>query len=554
MSRLRGRPARWPAFFLITALFSACNLPAALGGVSPSRLTPVAGRPSPTPFQPIPASPTPALVSIWVSPDLPLPLQNAARRLSRVGQIPVSVEDSPGTAEIRLEPFGQVPLATWTFALAAPFPTLEDETTLQELRSVWTGEGGPVERLLVSLETAALLSPILGEASPTSVEVLNEQDISARAWSERPAWALLPFESLDPTWKVLAVDGQSPIQQDFDPGAYPLSVPLGLSGGSVDPDLLAGALGWPMGNRDPGRLTTVMITGVTAITRGVAWRIDASGVAFPAERIGEWLRSADFTHVSQEIAFTHDCPPPDPYQPTLRFCGDPDHFALLQEAGVDLVELSGNHILDWGAKAFLETLELYRGAGMETFAGGANLEEARSPVRIEHNGNRIALLGCNIAGPQFALATDERPGGMPCDYDFLTATLADLRREGYLPIFTFQWYEAYRDTPLPNQREAFRRMIDAGAAIVSGSQAHQPQAYERYGDGWIHYGLGNLFFDQMWSIATRQEMLDRYVFYDGRHLSTEVLTAYLEDFAQPRPMTADERAAFLAQIFKASGW
>ncbi|HEX9681023.1 MAG TPA: CapA family protein, partial [Anaerolineales bacterium] len=197
---------------------------------------------------------------------------------------------------------------------------------------------------------------------------------------------------------------------------------------------------------------------------------------------------------------------------------------------------------------------LYRGAGMATFAGGANLEEARTPVRIEHNGNRIALLGCNIAGPERALASDEAPGGMPCDYDSLTATLADLRREGYLPIFTFQWYEAYRDTPLPNQRDAFRRMIDAGAAIVSGSQAHQPQAYERYGDGWIHYGLGNLFFDQMWSIATRQEMLDRYVFYDGRHLSTEVLTAYLEDFAQPRPMTADERAAFLAQIFKASGW
>ncbi|MGH2625727.1 MAG: CapA family protein, partial [Anaerolineales bacterium] len=199
-------------------------------------------------------------------------------------------------------------------------------------------------------------------------------------------------------------------------------------------------------------------------------------------------------------------------------------------------------------------LQLYRWAGMATFAGGANLAQARTPVRIEHNGNRIALLGCNIAGPERALATDEAPGGMPCDFDLLTETIGGLRRDGFLPIFTFQWYESYRDTPLPNQREAFRRMIDAGAAIVSGSQAHQPQAYERYGDGWIHYGLGNLFFDQMWSIATRQEMLDRYVFYDGRHLSTEVLTAYLEDFAQPRPMSPEERADFLAQIFKASGW
>lgn len=516
--------------------------------------TPVSGPATPTPFQPLPASPTPALITIWVSPDLPPPLQTAARRLSRAGEIPIGVVDTYDEAEIRLEPFGRVPLAEWMFAVAAPFPTLEDGTTLQELRAVWRGEGGPVERLLVSANTAALLRPILGELSTGQVEVLDDREISERAWGERPAWALLPFEALDPSWKVLAVDGQSPIGQGFEPEAYPLIVPLGLSGGRVDPELLASALGWPAGNRDPRRLTTVLITGVTAITRGVAWRIEASGYEYPAERIGEWLRSADFTHVSQEIAFTHDCPPPDPYQPTLRFCGDPDHFPLLQEAGVDLVELSGNHILDWGAQAFLETLDLYHGAGMATFAGGADLEEARTPARIEHNGNRIALLGCNIAGPERALASDEAPGGMPCDYEFLSATLADLRRDGYLPIFTFQWYEAYRNSPLPNQREAFRRMIDAGAAIVSGSQAHQPQGYERYGEGWIHYGLGNLFFDQMWSTATRQEMLDRYVFYDGRHLSTEVLTAYLEDFAQPRPMSAAERAVFLAEIFKASGW
>ena len=37
-------------------------------------------------------------------------------------------------------------------------------------------------------------------------------------------------------------------------------------------------------------------------------------------------------------------------------------------------------------------------------------------------------------------------------------------------------------------------------------------------------------------------------------ISTEVLTAFLEDFAQPRPMTPDERQEFLEAIFAASGW
>jgi len=90
--------------------------------------------------------------------------------------------------------------------------------------------------------------------------------------------------------------------------------------------------------------------------------------------------------------------------------------------------------------------------------------------------------------------------------------------------------------------------------IVSGSQAHQPQSFEFRNGAFIHYGLGNLFFDQMASAAVRQEFLDRHVIYDGRYISTELLTTFLEDFAQPRPMTADERAAFLAALFSASGW
>ena len=70
----------------------------------------------------------------------------------------------------------------------------------------------------------------------------------------------------------------------------------------------------------------------------------------------------------------------------------------------------------------------------------------------------------------------------------------------------------------------------------------------------IHYGLGNLFFDQMHTLSYRQEFLDLHVFYGGRHISTELLTALLEDYAQPQPMEDDERAAFLEQIFAASGW
>ena len=78
-------------------------------------------------------------------------------------------------------------------------------------------------------------------------------------------------------------------------------------------------------------------------------------------------------------------------------------------------------------------------------------------------------------------------------------------------------------------------------------------AMEFYNKTFIHYGLGNLFFDQM-DGPSRREFLDRDVFYDGHYISTELVTAMLEDFARPRLMHANERKDILEKIFDASGW
>jgi len=69
----------------------------------------------------------------------------------------------------------------------------------------------------------------------------------------------------------------------------------------------------------------------------------------------------------------------------------------------------------------------------------------------------------------------------------------------------------------------------------------------------VHYGLGNTFFDQM-DFGSSRGFLDRSVFYEGRLISTEVFTIRLEDYAQPRLMTPEERAALLEKVFTESGW
>jgi poly-gamma-glutamate synthesis protein (capsule biosynthesis protein) len=372
------------------------------------------------------------------------------------------------------------------------------------------------------------------------------------AWNTS-AWAIIPFEDIQPKWKVLAVDGQSPIHKNFDAGVYPLKINFGLS------NLIASAL--PESNRDASKLTTVILTGVTALVRATAVTMEIKGMTYPGSLIGDWLREADVTHISNEVTLDKNCPAPSASYTNFILCSEPKYLELFLSVGADVIELSGDHLMDRGANALLDTLALYKNNNLLFYGGGINANDAKQPQLMEVNGNKIALIGCN-GKKNYPKASDTSPGPANCDYDFFVKQIKEVKAQGYMVIFTFQHEECYFSGPCYSHEEGFRKVADAGAIIVSGSQAHFPHIMEFRGDSFIHYGLGNLFFDQMTYIlpdgkvidGTRREFLDRHVFYDGRYLGTELLTAMLEDYSRPRPMTKPERASFLTEYFYLSGW
>jgi len=223
-----------------------------------------------------------------------------------------------------------------------------------------------------------------------------------------------------------------------------------------------------------------------------------------------------------------------------------------------VMELTGDHFGDYGEQAILETLQIYNDAGVPYYGGGADLEEARKPLLMEHNGNKIAFIGCNDKDA-YAGADAVTPGAAPCDYDYMRQQIRALRAQGYVVIATFQ-YEEYTDPQAaPIQMEEFRWQAESGAQIVSGSQAHFAQVMEFYDNSFIHYGLGNLFFDQMGKLDggidnIRREFVDNHVIYNGQYISTEIHTFILMDYSRPRLMDAAERSKFLRYYFEQSGW
>jgi poly-gamma-glutamate synthesis protein (capsule biosynthesis protein) len=574
MSRLDKRKWVVPCLIMM-ALLSACQESSDLS------LDPLWSHPAPsptlTPFQPVlwtaapgaptnTPSPTPLLSSLFTpsptccgEPDSTTfslyaspAIQSAFLPAVHIPE-DLSLTTDSTTASLKIFVGDDYPVSQWIYALVAPFPTLADGVTSKELRAAWKGNPrGQLNGLPLMMDEATLnmLSTYWGEPADGSVKIVT--GIAKPDYKpdfQHTSWAIIPFDALNPRWKVLSIDGISPIHRDFEAGNYELAIPISMTG--VAPELPR----IPSSNRDAQKMTILAMTGVTALVRATAFTMEQQGATYPAVDIGPILRAADITHVSNEVPFAENCPYPNPVQEGVKFCSRPQYIELLEDVSTDIVELTGDHFADWGAGAMLYTLDLYDQRGWHYYGGGANFKEGRRPVVIEHNGNKLAFIGCNAKGGGFATASENNPGAVYCDWDWMQNKISDLRAEDYLPIATFQHFEYYTYAAQPNQIRDAKRMTEAGAVIVSGSQAHQPQAFEFSQDGFVHHGLGNLFFDQLdVSEATRQGFVDLHIFYDGRYISTELVTIYFIDYARARLMTPEERTALLTTVFSASGW
>jgi len=473
------------------------------------------------------------------------------------GAQPVSLAADAGDASTRVDiTAGEAPghaLQTRYFAPVVPFDTLQDDITLDELAARWQGSA-PVFTTDVAMEW---LPALLGSPA-SSTEAVAPDTLIALLEENRDAIAIIPFEQIDPRFKVLAVDGVNVLSNTLQVDAYPLVAQVKISGeGAAQIYARLAAVAPPTTNRHPGKLTTLVMTGVTAMARGTAAAIERVGdPAYPPQVIGPELALADITHVSNEIPFIEGCVVNNT-ENNLQLCSDPSYWAALELMGTDIVGLSGNHVNDFGRDGARESLGWYKENKIPVYGSGLTVDAACAPLLWASNGNTFAFIAALAYGPESAWVTDEEPGS--CYYyehkDRIISTIETLSKAVDIVAVELQYEETYFPWPTPTQVEEFRELRAAGADLVTGVQSHVPQAQEPYGafdvggDGFISYGLGNLYFDQMWSWETRTELYARHAIYDGKLINTEILTGVLEDYAQPRWATPEERADLLQTIF-----
>ena len=163
---------------------------------------------------------------------------------------------------------------------------------------------------------------------------------------------VVPAEAVDPTVRVLTVDGRHPLR---DPEKYPLQT--------------------PSSHRMPV-VTTMAAVGDVMLGRRVGRR-HADDPSTPLRPLSRRLAAADLTVGNFESTLSTDG---SPTQGGDSFAASRRVLPGLRAAGFDLLSLANNHVGDYGERALRQTLDRFADGKIATVGAGRNAEQARRPV------------------------------------------------------------------------------------------------------------------------------------------------------------------------------
>lgn len=201
---------------------------------------------------------------------------------------------------------------------------------------------------------------------------------------------------------------------------------------------------------------------------------------------------SDLSIVNLESPFIKPVDKPiEKYGPNLG-C-DASNIHILTEAGINMVTLANNHIMDYGASALKYTIEMCHKNGITTVGAADNLSVASKPLIFEANGEKVGIINC--CEHEFSIATETLPGANPLDPIAQYNTIQNLRTKiDFILVIVHGGHEHFQ-LPSPRMKKTYRFFIDAGADIVINHHQHCYSGYEEYKGKYIFYGLGNLCFE-----------------------------------------------------------
>jgi len=216
------------------------------------------------------------------------------------------------------------------------------------------------------------------------------------------------------------------------------------------------------------------------------------------------LSEDDLTIANLETVFTESKKKADK---AYRFSGPPEYVRILEEGGVEAVNIANNHMFDFFQKGYDDTVETLTNSTVNHFGYETYLIE-------EIRGVKVGMAGFHIGG-----------GGWSHKKQAVTDALATLRKNADLVVVSFHWGVEGNYKPSGDQRSLARYAIDNGADLVLGHHPHTLQSIETYNGRTVVYSLGNFCFGGNRNPKDKDSIIYLQSFlFDGESLAlTELL-------------------------------
>lgn len=257
----------------------------------------------------------------------------------------------------------------------------------------------------------------------------------------------------------------------------------------------------------------------------------------------EYIQKSDISVVNLEVPLIDGGEKIPKSGPNIQA---PIHIAsAMKAAGVTLVTLANNHIMDYGRPGLLSTIDACRNVGLDYTGAGCSENEASVIKYINYQSKRIAFIA--VAENEFGTAHDNKAGGAPLDPVKNYYKIVEARKNAdYVFIVVHGGHETF-EYPSIRMRNTYRFFIDVGADAVIGHHTHCFSGHEIYHDKPIVYSLGNFVFDNgANSHSSWNEGVGAILTLNGNSVGLSLIpfTQGLPDNPQPRNFSKEHKTQF----------
>ena len=202
---------------------------------------------------------------------------------------------------------------------------------------------------------------------------------------------------------------------------------------------------------------------------------DKNGAAWFFKNVGDTFAADDLTCINLECALTDRNTREDK---EFAFKGNPSYTEILTDGSVEAADLANNHSHDYGDRAYDDTVENLKGAGITPFG-----YDDVALYEVKNKNVTVGLTGIY-----------ELDDHLDCE-DQIKTNIQSLKDKGAdIVVCAFHWGVELSDTPDENQVTLAHFAIDNGADLVIGHHPHIIQGIESYKGKYIAYSLGNFCF------------------------------------------------------------